>query len=179
MKEPIALAALRVLTRHLEGITPANGYDFDLRGRVFRGRVRFGQDEPLPMLSILEAPRPEDGTLLPVAAENRRLSVREWGLLVQGWAVDDTENPTDAAYYLLAAVERRLSDLVAVNPQNGSPVDPDVYRLGRMASGRTRIVDATIGPGLVRPPQEGVSDTAFFYLPVSLQRSLDPTNPYE
>jgi len=178
MKEPIALAALKVLTAHLEGIKPTNGYDFDLRGKVFRGRVRFGREEPLPMLSILEAPRPEDGLLLPVAAENNRRSVREWGLLIQGWAVDDPEHPTDPAYYLMAAVEQRLSDLVAVKT-SGQPVDPAVYRLGNTAAGKPRISGATIGPGLVRPPQEGISDTAFFYLPVSLQRTVDPANPYE
>lgn len=178
MKEPIALAALKVLTTHLEGIKPTNGYDFDLQGKVFRGRVRFGREEPLPMLSILEAPRPEDGLLLPVAGEYNRHSTREWGLLIQGWAVDDPANPTDPAYYLMAAVERRLSDLIAVN-KSGQAVDSTVYRLGRTAAGKTRISSATIGPGLVRPPQEGISDTAFFYLPVSLQRTIDPANPYE
>jgi hypothetical protein len=178
VKEPIALAALKALTAHLEGIKPTNGYDFDLQGRVFRGRVRFGHGEPLPMLSILEAPRPEDGLLLPVAGESSRHSAREWGLLVQGWAVDDPENPTDPAYYLMAAVERRLSDMVAVKA-SGQPVDPAAYLLGRTTAGKTRISTATIGPGLVRPPQEGISDTAFFYLPVSLQRTVDPANPYE
>lgn len=178
MKEPIALAALKVLTAHLEGIKPTNGYDFDLRGKVFRGRVRFGREEPLPMLSILEAPRPEDGLLLPVAAENSRRSVREWGLLIQGWAVDDLDHPTDQAYYLMAAVEQRLSDLVAVRT-SGQPVDPVAYLLGRTAAGKPRISNAVIGPGLVRPPQEGISDTAFFYLPISLQRTVDPANPYE
>lgn len=178
MKEPIALAALKMLTTHLEGIKPTNGYDFDLQGRVFRGRVRFGHGEPLPMLSILEAPRPEDGLLRPLAAENNRRSVREWGLLIQGWAIDDVEHPTDQAYYLMAAVEQRLSDLVAVKT-SGQPVDPVAYLLGRTAAGKPRISGASIGPGLVRPPQEGISDTAFFYLPVSLQRTVDPTNPYE
>lgn len=173
MREPIALAALKALTAHLEGITPANGYDFDLRGCVFRGRVRFGREAALPMLSILEAPRPEDGLLLPVAAENNRRSVREWGLLVQGWAEEDLSHPTDSAYYLMAAVERRLSDIVATKANSGQPVDPVAYMLGRRISG------AAIGPGLVRPAQEGVSDSAFFYLPVSIQRPVDPANPYE
>jgi hypothetical protein len=53
------LDILRALTAHLEGINPENGYDYDMRGRVFRGRAEFGDDTPLPHLSILEAPRPD------------------------------------------------------------------------------------------------------------------------
>jgi hypothetical protein len=42
------------LTTHFEGITPTNGYGFDLTGKVFRGRLVFGADDPDPVVSIVE-----------------------------------------------------------------------------------------------------------------------------
>ena len=82
------LDILQRITDHLLGITPANGYPIDLTGRVFRGRAFFGDQDPLPMVSILEAPRPLDGF---VTGEMGQRRADEWMLLVQGWAEDDQD----------------------------------------------------------------------------------------
>lgn len=170
--EPRDLAILKALTAHLEGITPGNGYEFDLQGKVARGRVRFGRDDELPMLSLLEAPQTEDGNLLATASENRMRVQHRWSILLQGWAVNDTGNPSDPAYVLKAACEHRLSRIVDINNSSGRPVDSEAYLLGKTISG------LQIGPGLVSPPREGISDTAFFYLPLVIERVSNASNPY-
>lgn len=169
--EPKTLAILRRITTLLEGITYGNGYAYDMRGFVFRGRTRFGSDAALPFLSILEAPQTEDRTLVS-AAELGRISRDPWLLLIQGFAQQDPVNPTDAAYYLLAAVEHRLSRVIAINGRSGQPADPDNYLLGRT------IANMQLRRGLVSGPREGISDHAFFYLPVVVDAPHDPTTPF-
>lgn len=160
MADSYRLLALKALTAHLEGITKANGYDFDLDGNVFRGRPLFGQDDPIPMLSILEAPRNDAGQY---AGENKRARKENWSLMIQGWAHDDKRNPTDPAYALLDAVENRLFRLTQTDDNSGNALYPDEYLLGNTISG------ITIYPGVVRPPMENVSSKAFFYLPIEFE----------
>lgn len=158
MADSIRLQILKALTDHLKGITPANGYPYDLSNAVFRGRLIFGEDSPLPMLSILEAPRSNAGV-----EGGEYLSARSetWNLLLQGWVNDDPENPTDPAYGLMDAVETRLSLIVKTKDDgSGRAHDKAVFLLGGL------IGSLQFGPGVVRPPAEGVSSKAFFYLPV-------------
>lgn len=169
--EPKTLAVLKALSTLVEGVTYGNGYDYDLRGAVFRGRTRFGADTVLPYVSILEAPQTEDRAQ-GFAAELSRQTVVPWTLLIQGFVAQDTANPTDPAYPLLAAVTHRLSRVVAVG-KNGQPTDPGNYLLGR------RIVNMTIRTGLVSGPREGISDNAFFYLPIVIDFAHDPISPFE
>lgn len=159
MADSYRLAVLKKLTEHLRGITPANGYDYDLSASVFRGRSLFGEGDPIPMLSILEAPQSDEGVF---AGENKSQRSENWSLLIQGWAQDDVANPTDPAYGLMDAVERHLLRLIQVSQINGEPLYPVEYMLGRSVAG------VTIPPGVVRPPMEMVSSKAFFYLPVML-----------
>lgn len=151
------LDALKNLTAFLKMITIANGYSQDLYANVFRGRTVFGAEDPIPLISILESPRSDVGSY---AGENERKE--NWGLLIQGWTHDDPENPTDPAYELMDEVERHLERISACSPINGQPIFPDDYMLGKT------IADIKVHPGVVRPPMEGVSSKAFFYLPVTL-----------
>jgi len=151
------LEVLKRLTNFLKTITVANGYSHDLSTSVFRGRAVFGTDDPVPLVSILESPRSDIGQF---AGENERKE--SWGLLIQGWAYDDIDNPTDPAYELMADVEAHLDRLTACSPINGQELYPDDYLLGRT------IANMRVSSGVVRPPMEGVSSKAFFYLPVSL-----------
>ena len=67
---PFKLRVLRAVTATLKTITPANGYFYDLSDdtdpdalhptRVFRGRAWFGDNDPIPMLSVLEGVNPAD-----------------------------------------------------------------------------------------------------------------------
>lgn len=172
MAESRQLDILKRLSAHLEGITPANGYDWDMTGRVFRGRMFYGEDDPLPMIALLEYLSPDID--LQTAAENRVLRQETWIILVQGFVQQDPSNPTDPAYQLKAAVERRLSETIAT--KNGDPSVPPAYMLGLHKDG---IVHIAIGPGIVSVPREGpASAYAFFYLPVGITRAIDLTDPF-
>lgn len=162
------LQILQMLTAHLQGITVAAGYDYDLATSVFRGRTEFGPSDPLPALSILEIPRPEVGDF---AGMENLTHKEDWTLLVQGWIQDDKINPTDAAYGLGSTVQQRLSDLVAMK-KNGGPVNPEIYRLGGL------INCLYIAPFTVRPPQAQVSSTAYFFLPLRVGVVTDVSQPF-
>lgn len=163
------LEILKALTDHLKGITPANGYTHNLSNSVFRGRERFGDNHKqyLPMISILEPKAPEFG--MP-ANEEQTVRKDDWILLIQGWAKDDPLNPTDPAYLLVAEVEKRLSDIIALNDR-GQPIDKQSYRLGN------KIATLVLAAPIVRPPEDGLSDAAFFYLPIRIGHKVDIRNP--
>lgn len=167
MADSYRLVVLKKLTEHLQGITPTHGYVNNLgptpqfpTGKVFRGRAIFGNEDPMPMVSILEAPRSDVGLFAGEEGVERK---EDWSLLIQGWAVDDKMNPTDPVYALLDEVERHLWRLKETNRNSGNPIYPDEYRLGRTVAG------ITISPGVVRPAMEQVSSKAFFYLPIQVQ----------
>lgn len=162
MADTKQLTILKRLTDHLAGITPANGYDFDMTGRVFRGRTRFGGDQPLPFISILESLRPDPR---PHEAGEERLHREDvWELLVQGWVDEDREFPTDDLYRLKGAAEKRLAEIADPASQ--------VYRLGRLID-RIRI-----GPGVVRAATPQVGGAEAFYLPLQVHYVINLADPY-
>lgn len=165
---PVRLRVLKKLGECIAEINPEDGYFYDLRPtaevpeRVFRGRVIFGDTDPLPMVSILEAPLPPDQIPSPPDATER---TGDWDLMFQGFVEDDHLHPTDPAQYLLADVTRRL----AVEKRRNR----DFAILGM---GKT-VIDIQIGVGVVRPPDE-LSAKAYFWLPVTLKMSEDLLDPY-
>lgn len=161
MNDSRQLDILKRLSDHLEGITPDNGYDFDMTGVVFRGRRVYGDNDPIPLLSIVEHLDPD--IVLNTAGQENFMREEQWILLVQGW-VDSAheEFPTDEAYQLKASVEKRLYELIAIDPATGDPAYPSSYMLGLNGGSVARL---TIGPGIVSGPREGISSKAFFYLP--------------
>jgi hypothetical protein len=162
MADSKQLRILKGLTAHLEGITPANGYEFDLTSSVYRGVTRFGADRPLPFVSILESLRPDPQ---PQEAGAERMTREDgWELLVQGWVDEDQNFPTDLLYQLKASVEKRVAEIV----QEASPV----YRLDRL------IVGLRIGPGVVRAatPQPGGAEA--FYLPLLVRYVINLADPF-
>lgn len=167
MNESKQLTILKLLTTQIEVVTPANGYDFDLTGKVFRGRMVFGAEVDPPFVSILESPRPVPATDI---GDPKLVRQNDWQLLIQGWAADDKEHPLDSAYGLKASVEQVLSELTQVDG-NGRPVYPS-YLLGR------RAISITIGPGVCRPPTEATS-LGFFFLPLTVVYSEDLRLPFE
>jgi hypothetical protein len=170
--ESLRLNILKALSDHLAGTPLAGGKTLG-EASVYRGKLLFGAEMKLPALSVLEAPRQDDG--IPGAEKGVKRS-EGWALLVQGWVPDDKRNPTDPAYEFCARVEQRMSMLV--DEANGQPVYPDIYRLGKLPNGRYRIAGLTWAPPVVRPPQQGVSDKAFFYLPVTLSVAIDIREPF-
>jgi hypothetical protein len=166
MADSKRLTILKKLTAHLEGMDGGAPYEHDLRGKVFRGRTMYGAGDPIPLVSILEGKATDYGQFADEFQTRRKDS---WLLLIQGWTKNDTENPTDPVYALLADVELRLSDLIATD--NGRPKFSGAYLLGGLIS------SLTIAAPVVRPPDDGVSDKAFFYLPVLVGLESDLTKP--
>ena len=173
--DPLRLRIMKALTDVLEEITPANGYQYDLSDRrapgkqndlmsraVFRGVGVTGVDYPLPMLTILEVPVPDD----PSASQyDNPVQEADWRLLVQGFVEDDPSNPTDPAHRLMADVKKRLGIEKKKNR------DFDLLGMG------DSVTNLTMGQGVVRPPDE-LSAKAYFWLDLRLKVVEDTENPY-
>jgi hypothetical protein len=167
MPNPIRLRVLMAMTTALSEISPGEGYAHDLRGRVFRGRRVFGTTDPVPMISILEAPIPLDQLPNPADGTDQK---GQWELVVQGFVDDDRLNPTDPAHLLMAEVKQRLAQEKA--KANWDRPEDGIFGLGR------DVTDMYIGAGVVRPPDE-LSEKAFFWLQVTLAIVEDMADPYE
>lgn len=173
MGDSIQLGILKLLTTHIEGVTPANDYDFDLTGAVFRSRLLYGDDVPETMVSIVEHLQGDITT--DVAGEENIESVQTWILLVQGIAKNEIANPLDNLYNLKASVEHRLARLI-LRDTKGNPTYPNEFWLG-IRSWKV-ITGFTIGPGIVSPPREGISSKAFFYMPIGVGLALNISEPF-
>lgn len=163
MADSKRLTILKALTTLLEGITPANGFDHDLSGKIYRGRNQFSSEEPLPAVSILEGLNP-DRQPDPAGGNIKRAQKDDWILLVQGWVDDDKTHPTDPAHNLMADVKKRLAKIVDDSDNNTD------FMLGDL------IADLAMEPGTVRPPDE-LSARAYFYMRIVLtvvERVYDP-----
>ena len=163
------LEIIQAIQAQIEGALESDGYPYDLTGRVYIGRSEFGDDVQVPFVSILEAPRQDFSN---PAEESGLVRVTRMVLLVQGWSVNDTDNPTIPAYVLKGAVEKRLARVEATKPSGGGPKYPSEFRLGG------KIASLRMGPGVVRPPERNVSSRSFFYLPVTVEYREDLNEPF-
>jgi len=161
--DPFRLKVLKGLTTSLEYITVAHGFHNDLSGKVFRGRSVYGDDDPVPMVSILEPPIPLDAVFAQGQNPN---SVGNWELLLQGFVKDDRKNPTDPAHHLMADVKKHL--VFEKQRDRGN----NIFGLGG------RVTEIFIGQGSVRPP-DTMSNKAFFWLILTLGLAEKLDNPYE
>lgn len=167
---PTRLLILQRLQALLEGITDlGNGETIDLSKSVYRGRILLGAEVSTPCLSILEAARPDAS--VDMRGDFDEWRAEGWTLLLQGMIADDPFNPTDRAYWLQAAVEKRLSRIVADN-DFATPAWPENFMLGNL------INKFEIGPPVVRPPEDKVSATGFFFQPVRVGISGRIDEPY-
>ena len=166
---PLRLEVHKRLTAVLEEITVANGYVSELTGKVFRGRAIYGESDPLPMISILEVPIPIDQRPPP---GDSTYSTGGWEIMIQGFAADDRENPTDPAHVMLADVKKRL----AIERKKLSWGPAQGPASGILGLGRT-ITNLQIGPGVVRPPDE-ISAKAYFWLTVEFELAENLEDPY-
>lgn len=162
MSDPFRLRVLKALTAALEEITTVNGYRHDLTGCVFRGRDTFGDKDPLPLISILEAI--EEKAQIP-SPEASPVTKGPWELLIQGWVEDGYNNPSDPAHFLLADVKRRLIQ---------ERVRERQYNILGMEG---KVVELRISQGVVRPPDE-VSSKAYFWLRLTLIMVENVADPY-
>ncbi len=169
MADPVRLVVHKNLTALLETIsyTDFDGDVIEMAGRVYRGRGVFGDETPVPAISILESPIPEDSVASPTAGSS---AMHDWELVVQGFVRDDRKNPTDPAHILLAQVKQTL----ALERQKANWDKPEDGILGL---GRT-VDDMYIGAGVVRPADE-LSSKAYFWLVLKLKMIEDLTDPYD
>lgn len=157
MADPLRLQIQKALCQLFsdEISTSAGFYNDITSSQVFRGRVDYGESDPLPMISILESPNPLDPKEGPDLAS---LSTNTWPLLIQGWVADDRENPTDPAHLLLADVKRALAKIRA--PIDSAKGNNRPWNLGGL------VETVLIGQGCVRPAEAYVSSKAFFWVEV-------------
>ncbi len=137
-----------------------------LRDRVFRGRESFGENDPLPMVSLLEPPL----SIERIASQpDNPNAAGAWDILIQGWAVDDKDNPTDPAYRLAAWVVQTLAK--ERTKMRGRPGSKNYLGLG------DRITEIKVGAPVVRPA-DFPSANACFYLLITLQIVEDMEDPF-
>lgn len=161
MVDPFRLRVLKALTAALEEITPANGYTFDLAGKVYRGRDIFGNDEEPPFIAILEAIEQDENQPSPQAGGTIK---GPWTLQIQGFCPDDRDHPTDPAHAMMAEVKKRLIQ---------ERVRERQYNILGMEG---RVVELRFSQGVVRPPDD-ISASAYFWLRMTLvlvENLLDP-----
>ena len=170
MPDPFRLRVLKALTVALQEIRPANGYVNDLQTKVFRGRLIYGDDDPMPMVSILEPPVPID----PVVNDGGTIA-GDWDLLIQGFVKDDHKNPTDPAYVLLADVMKRLG--IEQDRRDSGGRTLNILGLGGGKGLGNEIIKMTIGHGIVRPADD-ISANAYFWLTLTLNTAEDLKNPF-
>jgi hypothetical protein len=139
----------------------------DENNKVFRGRLVFGTTDPVPMLSVLEVPIPIDQ--LPSPSDSASSS-GQWELMIQGFADDDRENPTDPAHVLMADVKMRLA-------KEKEKANWRVHTDGILGLGR-HVTGLYIGSGVVRPPDE-ISAKAYFWLNMVLDLAEELDDPYD
>lgn len=166
MPDPIRLDLHKRLTALLETINPDNGFAHDMRGRVYRGRGVFGDETPVPMISILEAPIPDEPPAQPGSSTSQQVRQQ---LVIQGFVEDDRFNPTDPAQLLLAETKSVLA-------VERAKLDWDKPEDGILGLGRT-VIDLYIGAGVVRPADE-ISDKAYFWLNLTLEFVEDLADPF-
>lgn len=183
--DPFRLRVLKALTECLKEITPANGYRTDLadfeatengdtfqKSRVYRGRNEFGSNDPRPMISILEHPR----ALTPIyGTDDDTATHGGFELLIQGFADDDKDNPTDPAHILAAEVVKRLVQEKARRSGPNRDSDPNILGLGFTMPCVTAI---DVGTPIVRPADGEVSDVAHFFLSLTLTLVEDQEDPF-
>lgn len=179
---PFRLAVLRALCEELKNIKPSAGYIHDLRDftaqgrterRVFRGRTAFGAGDPLPMLSLLEDTRQDQTNNAPTTTAMR--GAVEWQLALMGFVDDDMDDPTDSAHFLSAEVMQRLGEVRGQGP------DRETGRLGNILGFGSEcpcVWEVALGQPVVRPAEVGVSDTAFFFIPITLTLIEDLVDPF-
>jgi hypothetical protein len=164
--DSVRLAALKQLSDLIRAdVTPGNGYDLDLSTAVFRGRLLYGDDDPLPMVSILEGIDPDRGP--DAVGFYGEQQTDHWTLLFQGWVDDDNDNPTDPAHNLMAAVKKSLTK-----------IRKGILNQSFIGQPLSNAVGMTIEPGVVRPPDGQLSNKAYFWMRVILKMVEEVDEPF-
>lgn len=178
MSEPFRLRVLKAISACLSEISKDDGFNFNFAGKVFRGRLIYGDSDPVPMISIIEPPLPNEKRDSPYAST---VEDGKWEIIVQGFVKDDRENPTDPGHLAMADVKKRLAAELKRKGAGANLRQNDPFGINFGADGRLRknhISEFKIGAGVVRPPEEAVSTKAYFWLTLSLKIVEDNLDPF-
>lgn len=174
MSDSKRLSVLKALCTFLAGeVSVDNGYKHDLAGAVFRGRMFTTNNDPLPLVTIMENVDPDRYPRMAGGENSHPTTKEDWTLLVQGWADDDKDNPTDPAYELMADVRKALAKIRFRPPPTAADINNPHWHLGGLIAGMT------MEPGIARPPIEQVSSKAFFWMRIVIKLVEDPNDPYK
>lgn len=157
MADSKRLQILKALTAHLEGVP-----EFNLVGKVWRGRTRPADESVAPFLILFEMP-PEDEE-----RADRQVRMMPWFIGVQGYIAPDNVHPTDPAHNLMAAVKKRLGSLV---DEGGAHEPPPEYMLQGL------VEDIEIDGGMCFAPDE-TTNSCFFALKLTLTVVENLGDPY-
>lgn len=173
MSDPFRLRVMKAVTQQLQIITPANGYQNDMSDfvddvgrpatRVFRGRLTFGENDPLPMLVVVEDPKDNETSN---GGTNSGSAMNHFRILVQGFVQDDPIHGLDPAYVLSAEVIKALVK---------AKVRGNILGLGPAAPCVTAM---SIGQPRHRTPPGSDSDVTHFVVPVTLTLAENLEAPF-
>lgn len=172
MADSYILQVEKAVTSHI--LDTIEGYD--LTNAVWRARGRIGgrgSNEPLPAVSLIQAPEVEPET---IEAGRGEVRMRQVLYFIQGWAdIQSHNNQTDEAHNLMAAVKKCLAPIMQPPTKNN-----EFYHLRSYnPNGNDLIESLELGIGLVRPPDDEVSpNAAYFWLPIRLGLVESPADPY-
>ncbi len=175
MADPFRLRVLKAVSAQLKDINVPDGYCHELEDftdsagrtaeRVFRGRDQYGDNDPLPMVSILEDPNAMNSNN---ANEDETATTGGYKLLIMGFVEDDRENPTDPAHTLAADI---ITALVKAKKEK--------YNILGLGSKMPCVTKLTIGQPVVRPADGVIADVAFCYIMLTLTLVEDLEKPYD
>lgn len=168
MPDPFRLAVIKALADGIASeVVPANGATYDLSQASFYGRATYGENDPLPMSSLIEDPREQPSQETTVPGKGH---IVPWRLFLQGFVEDNHADPTGPAYLLAADL------MTAVARISVEAHDRDDIVLG--SSRRTnRVQQIRIGAPVVRPPDE-FSIKAYCLIPLTLDLFETPSAPF-
>lgn len=175
MIDPFRLRVQKAIVAALEEVSVEGVI---MTGRVFRGRLIFGEGDAVPMLSIIEPPLPNEMRPSPLVSTTED---GWWDIIVQGFVRDDRDNPTDPAHRAMAAVKQRLGQELKRKGTGGNARQPDPFGVNFTENGSIRpntVEQFKIGAGVVRPPEEAVSTKAYFWLTLRLKIVEDNSDPF-
>jgi hypothetical protein len=175
--DPFRLRVMKAVCDRLKTITVQNGYRHDLSDytdtagrenqlRVFRGRDLYGDNDPLPMVSVLEDFRSREDEEDDPEPKSAQVQRNLFTILIMGFVPNDQNNPLDPAYQLSADVIKCLS---------GAKVKYNILGLGNNLPSVDKMI---IGSPVHRPADNDISSVAFFFLKVRLSLIEDQENPF-
>lgn len=162
MPDSKRLRILKAVTDQIETVTVANGYQHELAGKAYRGRVAYGEESSDTWVGVFEL-RPEE-----VIRAGESVQKDKWYIGVQGVVPSNDVHPTDPAHNLMADVKMAIGQVTYTTPIDRN----ENYMFGGL------IVDLELDGGMTFVPRENAG-MAVFALRLTLTVVDDALDSYE